>query len=89
MTCLTYPCVYATMMSFWLNYIIVFYLLTLPRQLLTVISVKFRIFRVSQCYRVGGPKPWQSLNHSCSSIPEQYERVDSGSITFVHRIFIL
>ncbi len=32
---------------------------------------------------LSGPKPWQSLKHSRSPIPEKFERVDSGSITFV------
>ncbi len=85
------PCVYAITMSFLLNSILVFYLLTLPRELLPIISVKFRILKISHCYRVDpcGHKPWQSLNHSYLSIPEQYERIYSGSTTFACRDFCI
>ncbi len=38
--------------EFLLNLILLFYLLTLPRELLSIISVKFRTLKISQCYRV-------------------------------------
>ncbi len=62
--------------EFLLNFILLFYLLTLPCELLSIISVKFRILKMSQRYRVDpcGPKPWQNLSHNRLSIPEQYAR---------------
>ncbi len=75
--------------EFLLNSILLFYLLTLPRELLSIISIKFCILKIFQCLGLTpcGPKPWQSLNHSRSSISEHTAREDSGSITLVREDF--
>ncbi len=38
--------------EFLLNFILLFYLVTLPRELLSIISVKFRTLKISQRYMV-------------------------------------
>ena len=38
--------------EFLLNFILLFYLLTLPHELLSIISVKFHTLKISQRYRV-------------------------------------
>ena len=76
--------------EFLLKSILLFYLLTLPRELLSIILIKFHLLKYlnvigsSPC----DPKFWQSLTYSrSSSPPEQYAREDSGSITLEHEDF--